>query len=129
MLIYITHRIIFSGFHWIKVITWYRADDGSQTISDLVSFVWFCFDGMKAKLRTSVPAQLLIGHGKQTKPFRRSPWQRNEKKLVDNSAQTNTKKSTIYAGAMYLRLPLLFYYCGWYQSLPDKYSYIDHAPK
>jgi len=33
MLIYITHRIIFSGFHWIKVITWYRADDGSQTIS------------------------------------------------------------------------------------------------
>lgn len=73
MLIYITHRIIFSGFHWIKVITWYRA------ISDLVSVVWFCFDGLKAKLRASVPAQLLIGHGKQTKPFRRSPWRRNEK--------------------------------------------------
>jgi len=32
------------------------------------------------------------------------------KKLVDNSALTNAKKYTIYAGTIYLRLPLLFYY-------------------
>lgn len=111
MLIYITHRIFFSGFYWIKVITWYRADDGSQTIS---------------AIRFGIRRPILLRRNEGQVTSKRSSstsnrsWKTNEsfsqelvtekwKQLVDNSAQTNTKKSTSYAGAMYLRLPLLFF--------------------
>ena len=53
----------------------------------------------------SVQAKLLIGHGKQKNTFCRSQWRKKIKKLVDNSAQRNTKKSTKYAGMIYVHSP------------------------
>ena len=47
--------------------------------SDLISSVWYCFDGVKAQIRVSVQAKLLIGHEKQENNFCRSQWRRNLK--------------------------------------------------
>ena len=47
--------------------------------SDLISSVWYCFDGVKAQIRVSVQAKLLIGHEKQENTFCRSQWRRNLK--------------------------------------------------
>ena len=70
--------------------------------SDLISVVWFYFDGRKTKKRANVQAKLLIGQGKRKKKtFCRRQWR--HKTLVDNSVLRNTKKSTKYAGTIYVR--------------------------
>ena len=50
--------------------------------SDLISVVWFYFDGIKAKKRASVQAKLLIGHGKQKNTFCRSQWRKKLKRWL-----------------------------------------------
>ena len=64
---------------------------GGYPPSDLISVVWFYFDGRKTKKQANVQAKLLIGQEKPNKTFCRSQW-RITKKLVDNSVPKNTKK-------------------------------------
>ena len=59
--------------------------------SDLISVVWFYFDGRKTKKRANVNAKLWIGQGKPKKTFCRSQWRIN-KKLVDNSELKKQEK-------------------------------------
>ena len=57
-------------------------------------------------IRASVEGKLLISYGKQKNTFcRPKPATEKLKKLVDNSAQRNTKKSTKYTGKIYLHSP------------------------
>ena len=74
------------------------------TPSDLISVVWFYFDGRKTKKRANDYAKLWIGQGKPKKTFSRSQWRIN-KKPVDNSVPRNTKKTSKYAGTIYERSP------------------------
>ena len=67
--------------------------------SDLISVVWFYFDGRKTKKQANVQAKLLTGQEKPKKTFCRSQGRIN-KKLVDNFVPRNTKKSTKYAGTI-----------------------------
>ena len=63
----ITHRTISSGSHWIKLATWFKSDNGYQTISavrfDIRRLI--LFHGIRARKRASVRAKLLIRHVKQ----------------------------------------------------------------
>jgi len=77
--IFITHRIISSGSHWIKLIKWYKI---GWWISG-PSIVWFYCDGIKAKKWASIQAKLLINHGKQKNTFWGSPSDGEIKKVVD----------------------------------------------
>jgi len=50
--------------------------------------------------------KLLIGQGKPKRDFLHKPWPvTDKKKLVDNSIPRNMKKSTKYAGTIYVCLP------------------------
>ena len=76
--------------------------------ADLISLVWFYFDGIKAKKRASVQAKLLIGHGTQKNTFCRSQWRKKLKSwltIPHKETRKNTKKSTQYPGTIYVRLP------------------------
>ena len=46
---------------------------------DLISVVWFYFDGRKTKKQANIQAELLIGQGKLKKTSCRSQWRINEK--------------------------------------------------
>ena len=89
-----THRIISSGFHWIKLITWFKIGQimaiRQYPPFNLISIIWFYFDGIKAKKWASVQAKLLIRHGKQKNKFAEAI-DGEMKKLADNSAQRNMK--------------------------------------
>ena len=73
--------------------------------SDLISVVRFYFDGTKTKKRASVQAKLFIGPEKQKKNSFAEASDGEIKRLVDNFLQKNTKKSTEYAGTIYVRSP------------------------
>ena len=91
----ITHRIISSGFHWIKLIMWYKFTWYKMVIrgylpSNLISIIWFyCFDRRKTKKKANVQANLLIIIGQEPKKtFCRSQWRINKK----NGLQLPTEK-------------------------------------
>mgnify|MGYP007058294534 CR=1 FL=1 len=109
IVIFITHRIIFLGLSLDK--TDHVIQNGPMVVkryppSDLISVVWFCFDGIKAKKRVSVQFELNFSSVMENKRRLFAEASDGEiKKLVDNSVQRNTKKSTKYAGTIYVRSP------------------------
>ena len=101
--IFITHRIISAGSHWIKLIRWYKI--GRWLSDDILRLIWYPpsdFISMeeKTKKQAKVQAKLLIGQGKPKKTFCKSQLRINTR-LVDNSVPRNTKKSTKGAGTIY----------------------------
>ena len=95
------HRIISMGSHWIK---WYKIRVimviRRYPPSDLISILWFYLDGIKAKKRASVQCKLVIALERKRIIFAEANYG-EIKKLVDDSAQRNTKKSTKYNVIMF----------------------------
>ena len=105
----ITHRIISSGSHWIKMITWYQIGRclSRYPPSDLISVVWFYFDGIKVNKRASVQAKfliiLLVLENKRILFAEASDGEIKEP--LENSTQRNMEKSTKCAGTMNMHSP------------------------
>ena len=102
----ITHKIISEGSHLIKLITRYKI--GRWLSDDIHRPIWYLssdFNSMEGKPRNkwTFKLKLLISQGKPKKSYRTQWW--INKKLVDNSVLRNMKKSTKYAGTIYVHSP------------------------
>ena len=107
MYIFINHRTISAGSHWIKLITWYKI--GRWISEDFRHPIWYPSSDFistegKPKNEQTLTISFKLVKENQKKTFCRSQWRIN-KKLVDNSVPRNTKKSTKYAATIYVRSP------------------------
>jgi len=105
--IFIAQQIISCGSHWIKLIMWYKI--GRWILDDICCLIWYASSDFVCKRWRPRNKQAFKLNFKSAMENKRILFVEvsdgENKKLVDNSTQTNTKKNPQNAGTIYAFLP------------------------